>query len=164
MILGFTVTFLRGVEVESAGIGATLEGVPASASYEPAPGFGTWVSADRVHFGLTGELGFTATGSRSSAVTYVTLLPRVDGLVEYVIRPHGTALRLGAGPALTFRVVSIRTDDWALTNLRVVPGLRLRFALQGPIAGPVGFGFWVAGTAGATLAYDAGLGIAWRAP
>jgi hypothetical protein len=161
VILGFT--FLRGVEVESAGLGPTLEGVPASASYEPAPGVGGWFSADRVHFGLTGEVGFTATGSRTSAVTYVTLLPRIDGLVEYVVRPHGTALRLGAGPALTLRLASIRTDDWGLTNVRLDPGLRLRFALQGPIAGPVGFGFWVAGTAGVTLAYDAGLGIAWRA-
>lgn len=164
VILLFTATaWAGGFEAESAGIGGAMVGVPTSATYDVAPGFNAWFSADRGRLGLTGEVGFTATGSRTASARYLTLLPRIDALVELVLGTHATELRLGIGPALTVRSVSFHGGDRSVSDVRPMPGARIRLALQGPIAGKVGFGFWAgATTLGLQLGYDTGLGVSWR--
>ena len=152
----------------SLGLGIAMCGLHSSAHYDLVPAARIWGStafseAAPLAVGGTLELQGSLWKAETSVYRYGNGLARASGTVDLVAGTHGTAVRLGVGPAVALRTTHLTGSGLDVADAFLEPGVRARLGLDIPLGGHAVLQ-WHLGTATRTsgLDYDTGLGFGWR--
>lgn len=115
-----------------------------SASHALRPALSAWATWAPRPWGLTVDAAWSRDRAGSDVATFRGDLGRLSILGGAALGTHAATAHLDVGPAFVLR--SQRLDGVGGAT-RLDPGLRARVAVTGKIAGPVGFAWWMAGTA-----------------
>lgn len=145
---------------QAIGASVSLAAFQTSARHHIVPVIQGWATFDkpRQNWGGTTELLLGYDPDKTSTYRFDTFHARLAVVPELTFGTHAARFHVGAGPAVTWRMVRLNSNLDKTSHL-LQPGLRLRMAIQGPIADSIAL-TWHIGltTRYAGFDFDSGFG------
>ena len=162
------VAFAHGV----AGLEPGLVAYQTSASADLDGSLGLWYTFEPRPWAVTAELaawhrneGPRPVVDGASLYHIATFNLRFSALAEVALGTHATTFHAGVGPALTWARATVRWTAHEATSNELIPGVRGRIALDGPLWKRLTWEWHTGATSRAFSAVDydtaLGLGLAW---
>jgi len=136
-----------------------------SARHAVLPTLGLWATHSARPWSLTVELAGSHRNRGARTYRYRTSHLRASTVASLALGTHATTFHAGLGPALSVQTGSLRYGGERLPVGSIQAGVRVRMALDGPVAGRLGWSWHVAttsrGWSGVDYDTSVGLGVAW---